>query len=150
MRFSYFDRRTGLFTGKQITVNKREQLRAVDPNIDCIEGAYDPMSERVVIHRTTDKETGKDIEAFDVIDYQPPKPNDSSEWDDDKKRWQLTAEAQRIDDLHEAANAEIAKLEASQARSMRELALDPNNQEAKRYLISIDLRIAELRANLKR
>lgn len=79
-----------------------------------IKGEYDGLSQRV------DPSTGQ------VVDYQPPAPDDDHEWihDDEDgnrvRRWVLKAEVAERRAIKAAALQRIAELERKQERAMRE------------------------------
>lgn len=78
-----------------------------------------------------------------IVDYQPPQPSPDHEWHAESKRWRLTAEANHRNKVRAAAIARIAELEIKQARRVREL-LSQNDQQLK----AIDDEIKGLRGNL--
>ena len=84
------------------------------------------------------------LESQCVVDYRPPQPSSDHEWNASAKRYEL-AEAPQ---MRRAALAQIAALEASQARPVRELVRDPTNAEARKRLDAIEGQIAALRVQL--
>lgn len=73
--YSLYDLDTGLFTGVTIMSSPDVLRLNVPDGCGCLLGAYDQLSQRVVI------ETGE------VIDYQPPQPSPQHQWDVETKRW---------------------------------------------------------------
>lgn len=127
--WSFYDPTDGLFTG-QIIAGGRSALRDNLPDeLEAMEGRFDHRRYRI------DLATGK------VIDYKPPAPSSEHEWDETEKIWVLSPkEAQRI-----AAAEAIRQLEQKQQRPLRELALTPDDAEARRRVEDIDREIAEQR-----
>lgn len=83
-----------------------------------------------------------------IVDYQPLQSSVDDEWDAETKRWRLTSAAQERNSLDLKARADIERLQASQHRPIRELALDPTNQDARDRIAEIDKQISALRPNL--
>lgn len=136
--FSFYDPATGLFIGRTFAcdeadpVRRQKALEAHTPaGSKAIEGRHDHLSRRV------------NLETRAVEDYQPPQPSADHEWNPDAKRWQLRADVAERQARRAAALAEIARLEASQARPIREAALGMAG--AIERVRAIDARIAELR-----
>lgn len=131
--WSFCDERTGLFVGRSYS-GPAAALEANTPT-GClaVEGQHDPLSQRV------------DVETGEVVDYQPPQPDDDHEWDDEARRWVLTAAASERIAQVAAARAKIAELERKQARRVRELLAESDPQ-----LKAIDDEIAQHRAVLAR
>jgi hypothetical protein len=89
-----------------------------------------------------------DLATLQVVDYQPPQPDDKHEWDASSKRWRKRPEVAIAEARSQAALARIVELERAQLRPMRELAIDANNAEAKRRLAEIEREIVKLRTEL--
>ena len=85
------------------------------------EGRFDKRLKRV------------DVATGDVVAYERPATE---------------IEAERKAARNRRARQRIARLELSQLRSMRELAIDPNNGTAKRRLAEIEAEIVGLRVDL--
>lgn len=113
--FYRFKKSDGLFTG---AVDSAESFAGIagneDDNIGLIEGVRDWQSERV------------DLETGQIIDYQPPAPDDDHEWlhDDEQgnriRRWVLKPEAAERNARQAAAQTRIAELAQKTERAVRE------------------------------
>jgi hypothetical protein len=135
--YSFYHAQTGLFSDTKYwsTSEDPEHLRnQVPAGYVPIEGDYDHLSQQM------------DIATGEIVDYQPPQPSPSHEWNADAKRWQLSPSAQAALGRRRDALAGIGALEAKGIRAMRELAL--NVPGAVDRLKSIDDQIAALRADL--
>lgn len=118
----FYHRDTGVFsTGSYSSSDDRFLARNTPENHVAFEGYFDHSKQRI------------DIETGGVIDYIPQSNSE-----------EIAASIRQL------AQLQIARLEQQQLRSMRELALDPANQEAKSKLVEIDSRIAALRADINR
>lgn len=138
---SVFDLKTGAFTGRTFSADISDAARhaaALAANVPegcgSIEGEHDHLSYRV------------DLTSGEVVDWQPPQPSADQEWDAATRRWQLTAVAAARAAAHALALAQIAALEASQHRAMREAALGITASVQR--LKDIDAQIAALRKQL--
>ncbi|HEY0684772.1 MAG TPA: hypothetical protein VGD45_20715 [Steroidobacter sp.] len=117
----FYDEITGIFTGSTITVSTPSVVRMVAANTQpgqrAFVGQADPLSQRV------DPQTG------DLVDYQPPAPDDDHEWviEDEhgnrRHRWVLKAEAVERQTRKAAATARIAELGRKTERATREFLL---------------------------
>jgi hypothetical protein len=143
-KYSLYSRETGLLTGVVISVPGNLLAQNIPSGCAAMVGELDHMSQRI------------DLSTGEVIDYQPAQPSPDHEWIHDNeqgkrvRRWQLTAAAGARNNASDQARGEIARLEAQQLRSVRELLLNPNDIEAIQRLDGIDTQIAELRSKLKR
>ena len=138
-RFSFYDKATGLFSGRIDFVDDADRVdQYISANVatghGALEGMFDHLSQKV------DIETGK------VIDYQPPAPSSDHEWNATTKRWELSQAVQQRRAAHEAAMARIASLEASAHRPLREALLGVAGSRER--LERIEAQIAELRKDL--
>jgi hypothetical protein len=138
--FHYYHSETGVFHGDSIAVNApkmvEETARANCPTgHKIIEGTFDRLSQRV------DVATGK------IIDYQPPQPSPDHEWHTPSKRWRLTEAAALRQVKRQTALEEIGRLEAKQARTVREFLLGKLGSSSE-LLREIDEKIVALRADL--
>lgn len=88
------------------------------------------------------------LRAKVIVDHQPPQPSPDHVWDSASRRWRLNQAAQQCQARQVAARRQIAALELSQARPMRELVRDPTNAEARKRLDAIEEQIAESRSAL--
>jgi hypothetical protein len=131
--YSLCDVATGFFTGRRLMMSEDAAKANTPPGQIRIEGAHDPLSRRF------------DVATGDVVDYQPPPPSRDHEWDATIKRWKLTAVAAKKIEDRSAALAEIARLEASQQRALREIALGDETGAARQRLTAIEDEIAGLR-----
>lgn len=119
LTWSFYDSTTGRFSGRTFAApNDRDLNGNTRPGYAAIRGEYDPFRQRV------DLATGEVIEDLSL----------GLERDRERRR--------------NAILQQIAVLEQSQARPLRELVRDPANAEARRRLDEIDAQIAALRTSL--
>jgi hypothetical protein len=135
-QWHFYDAQTGLFSGRKMTCSERTLAANTPEGITAIAGNFDPMSQRV------------DLETGEVIDYQPPAPDDDHVWSHEVKRWQLKPEVRERRRNRAQARARIRELEESQHRPQRELAIDPDNEAARERLRNIEAEIEVHRAVL--
>jgi hypothetical protein len=139
-RFHFYDVNTGVLSETGIAVDcasghENVALSNCPPGHRPIEGSYDHERQRVDL-------TGDELR---VVDYQPPQPSPDHEWNETNRRWQLSQAACDRQVKRRSASAQIAALEASQARPVRELLRDPTNVAARERLDEIDEQIMQLR-----
>lgn len=133
---SFYHKETGRLLGNQMLASDDEVLALNTPaDHAAIDGHHDHQSKRV------------DIATGEVLEYQPPRPSDDHEWNDEAKRWQLNAAAIGKLNRNNSARARIAQLENSQHRLVRECALGNSNSKTK--LREIDDEIVSLRSQLQ-
>jgi len=142
--WSFYTAHDGLFTGQIFSAPDNFLSYRIAKNTPqgcvAIEGRFDHLCQRVDLSGDGD-----------VVDYQPPAPDDKHEWNSDSKRWVLRQEVAQARAIIAASHAEIQEIEKSGLRSMREALLsllDPESEAAKR-LAQSDERVAALRASLK-
>lgn len=133
---SFYDPQTGLFTGRRFTGPGKYIARNTPDGCVAMEGVFDHLSQRV------------DLETGEVVDYQPPKPDDDHEWDEHRRQWRLKREIRRSLRQRAETLRSIEELERKQLRPARELAIDPENAEARQRLTEIEAQIAALRGEL--
>lgn len=140
--FSFYNKETGAISGKRISCSAEgESLdRFLADNTPegfvCIEGTFDRLSQIV------------DLETKEVIDYIPEQPSADHEWHPLAKRWVYNAAYLAAQKADTEARKEIALLEASQLRPLRELAL--GNKSAEARIAEIDAKISVERTKLKK
>ena len=134
--WSFYDPATGLFSKRVLHCSARAVEANTPSGLLVLEGEYDYLSQRV------------DLETGQVVDYQPPAPDDDHLWHHDAKRWRLKPEVAERRRSQAKARAKILELEASQLRPQRELMMDPENKEARQRLEAIEAAIAEQRGLL--
>lgn len=120
-RWSVYDLATGLFTGRRVTCLDQHAKANTPDGCGLIEGVFDRKSQRV------------DLETGVVVAYERPAAE---------------IEVEQRDVLRRQARQRIDELERAQLRPMRELAIDPNDAEAKLRLAEIDGEIGALRVDL--
>ncbi|HEY1723951.1 MAG TPA: hypothetical protein VGF89_00905 [Steroidobacteraceae bacterium] len=119
---SFYDKATGLFTGRRLVSTHDGALEINTPEgCAAMDGEHDHLSSKVDL---SDPSNPK------VVDYQPPAPSNDHEWNADTKRWQLKTAAQALLDSRQRATWAIRSLEASQPRCLRELALALHRNDA--------------------
>ena len=131
-----YDRATGLFSSRHVLCDEHSIAANTPAGFAVIEGRYDHLAQRI------------DVTTGQVVDYVPPAPDADHEWNADAKRWQKRADVIAAENAEAQARREIAQLEASQLRPLRELALDPTNATARAKLAAIEAEIAERRGYL--
>lgn len=135
--YSFADKATGLFIGRTFSTDDErlvQQNLELNPDHLPVEGKHDHLSKRY------------DHQTQTVVEHQPPRPSVDHEWDDDIKRWKLTAAAAATKQTKVDTLAEIARLEASQGRTLREAILDPIG--GLQRLKDLNDKITKLRAEL--
>lgn len=139
---SLYDPDTGRFSGLIVTGWSAGMVAAHRRNGGAsIEGRYDHLSQRV------------NLATGQVEDWQPPPPPDTEmlthAWDADTKRWigqpTLANHKQRA---AQAIKAQIAAIEATQPRAVREAILDGFGESSRSKLRDIEARIATARSRL--
>lgn len=127
--FTLYDRATGMFTPSYYFGNPA--LHETE-GFAAMEGHHDHLSRKV------DPATGE------VVDHQPPQPDDRHEWDGTAKRWVPNAATRAHQSALLAAVTRTAELEAPERHLVRRLTLDPSDAEARRALAAIDDELARL------
>jgi len=134
--WSFYDPATGMFTGDLFS-GPHDSLAANTPaGKVALQGRFDHLAQRL------------DVESGLVVSWIPSQPDADHEWNPTIRRWMLAADIARRRYNHDAALEGIDAAERRQLRAMRELALDPNNSEARQRLQQIDQEIAALRDDL--
>ena len=116
--WQFYDRATGLFSSRAFAGPERALAANTPDGCAAIEGRYDRNTQRV------------DVASGQVVAYQRP----VSEVDTERREADRRRARRRIDEL-----------ERAQLRPLRELAIEPANQEAKRRLEQIEDEIVRLR-----
>lgn len=121
--FSLYEPSTGLFTGETRSGSRPDfVLKMIPAGLAAIEGHFDHRRQRV------------DLASGEVID-------DPALAEVNRERSERRA--------HRAfALDQIAELERKQLRPIRELQIDPTNEQARARVAEIEAQIAELRAAL--
>lgn len=132
---SFYHKETGVLNGVQLIVSNHAAVALnTPPDHIAIDGCHDAQSYRV------------DVATGELIDWQPPQPSSDHEWNAKARRWRLNAAAEAREGARRSALAQIAMLEASQHRAIREAALGKTGAGAR--LQAIDDQIAKLRQQL--
>lgn len=125
--FSLYDTATGLFTGQTLTLAPAHLAANVPPGLAAMEGQFNDHAQRV------------ELATGEVVAWRAPQPAGDEwrewRWDDAAQRWR-SAPTSRAEQLQQ-----VAALEAGQARALRALALDPNDQQARQRLEAIETQI---------
>lgn len=132
--YSFFDPATGAIDPSTVTCALKQALANDRQDLTRIEGHLDHLSQRV------------DVETGEVVDYQPPQPSLSHEWDATTRRWRLTDAAKQAELRRAVAQARINQIESKQMRALREMALGKEGAAAR--LARMDDEIAALRPDL--
>lgn len=136
-KWSFYRLADGIFTSATYAASDDTHLSVNTPSgCSAIKGSFDLLSQRV------------DIETGEVVDYQPLRPSTDHEWNMETKRWQLTAEAQAIDNADRQARAELVRLDAQSHRYVAESVAGVIDDEGKRRLSAILARKEMLRKQL--
>lgn len=136
--WEFYSLKDGRFLGQRLSSDDHGMVERNTPEgCGSVEGEYDRFSQRV------------DLKTGEVVDYQPPQPDADHVWTEnifgDRPRWVKDPAVAAKERTAEAAQKEIEALERAQLRSVRELLIDSDNQEAKARLIEIDAAISEQR-----
>lgn len=86
--------------------------------------------------------------AAHVIDYIPPQPDPTHEWNAETKRWELAKVLQELQRARSQALARIRELQDGQHTYIRRLALNPVNTAARLALEQIESEVSALQALL--
>lgn len=130
--WAIYNQATGRVT-KHFGGSERQLALNIPAGHAAIPGRLDPTSQRV------DPSTGE------AVTWRAPAPSDDHEWSDTRRRYVLKPDAYARKVTNEVTLGKISELERRQARSQRELLLDPQNAEARRRLGEIENQIVELR-----
>jgi hypothetical protein len=112
--YSLYVLSTGIFTGVVRTTGRRKEDLPVPAGYGFAEGSYDHLSQRL------------DLATGQVVDYQPPRPDDDHEWTETDadgtplRRWTLKPKVAERRARKAAASARIAELAAKEGRAIRE------------------------------
>jgi hypothetical protein len=130
---SFYHEESGLLSGLQVLASDDKLIELnTPPDHIAIDGHHDHLSRRF------------DLEKGELVDWQPPQPSTEHEWNDNAKRWHLSAAAQKRNADRAATRARIAELERDvQPGLLRAVALDQDG--AKERLAALDAEIACLR-----
>lgn len=110
--YSFYDPSTGLLAGGTVTLPDGLLDLNTPAGLVAIEGAFDQRSQRI------------DLDSGEVVAWHPaPDP----QRDAAHRRWEQERSVQQ--------------LEARQARSIRALMLDPNDQQARQRLADLEAQI---------
>jgi hypothetical protein len=140
--FSVYDSTTGALVGQDVIGTAANVALNTPEGCAAIEGQHDHLSKRV------------DLATGEVVDWVPPKPDDTEletyEWDTTtapkRPRWVAKPTALARKQAKQARVQErMDRLEAKQARPLRELLLDPNNAQARDKLAALEAQLVELR-----
>jgi predicted RNA-binding Zn ribbon-like protein len=138
---SFYNLTTGLFTGLTFSGSDLAVQMNTPAGLAVIDGKHDHLSSRVV--------------DGEVVDWQPPQPDDDHEWNAETKRWQKTAAVVAVETADKAARAQIAAQEIAQSRAIREVVLKlaeslPPTDPARVKLEQIEQTIAAVRPQIQR
>jgi hypothetical protein len=126
--YSLYDSATGVFTGQTLTLPEAMLKANVPPGLAAMEGAFNEHGQRV------------DLETGEVVEWQSPQPPGDDMrhpvWDENTRRWRFVP-TERAEQLRS-----VRELEGGQARALRALALNPDDQVARQRLVAIEAAIA--------
>jgi hypothetical protein len=112
-QYSFYQKDSGAIHHVLFQTDDDGQLKNnTPPDHIAIEGAHDHRNKRV------------NVATGEVIDYQPPAPSDDHEWNAETKFWQVKTAVLDKQNKRSHALYQIAALEASQQRVIRELVLN--------------------------
>lgn len=112
-----YDPATGIFDGRRFSSSDDSAIEINRRGLVAFEGDIDYLSQRV------------DVATGELVDYQPPSPDDDHEWihDDDQghrvRRWVLKPEAIEQRARQAVARSRIAELGRKTERATREFLL---------------------------
>lgn len=134
--FRFYHRATGVIhpTKFQTTDERSAERNRPDDEHLVIEGDANHLCQRVAVEQLTPT----------LVPYQPPQPSLDHEWTENG--WQLSAAAIKQREKRRWALIQIASLEASQGRAIREHVL--GNADGTKRLQAIEAQIAALRGDL--
>lgn len=134
--YSFYHKDTGVIHPKKFSTDDLTQLPGNVPSADhiAIDGHHDHLSKRF------------DLETERVVEWVPPAPSADHEWNDEVKRWQLSAAAIAKLNRANAARARIAQLVNSQHEHVRAHCLGKPGAAAR--LQAIDAEILSLQSDL--
>lgn len=140
-KWSEYELSSGLFTGRQIS-GPTGYVPPASGTHAYVEGSYHRDSAKVDLSASSSSSV--------VISYKSPQPSPDHEWNEETKRWVLTQEAAAKINADAHARASIQRIEAGNARTMREvlLALLPEDHPMRSRLQEADDEIRALRANI--
>lgn len=133
--WSFFDPSTGQFAGRTYSGPEAALEVNTPTGLAPLEGEFDHLSQRV------------DLDNAEVIDWQPPQPDDDHEWDSERRRWVQTAAARERDVRRMQAQVRIERAEKRQTRAIREHLL--GDATALQRLADIEAEIVASRADLR-
>ena len=134
---SFYDAATGQILGATFTGPDHAIELNTPAGCLAIEGEHDHLSRRV------------DLETGEVVDWQPPAPDEDHEWNPERKRWLKRPEVVAAEQADQSARAQIAAAELAQLRPLRELLLNPNDAQARTRLQQLEETIAAARPQIK-
>lgn len=109
--FSYYDPDTGHFTGTRVRVSPSQEP-PTHRRWARMPGRFDHLSQRV------------DLATGEVVDFVPPQPSSDHEWDAEKKRWNLNADAAARKRDADAALLMLGEQDRRSVRALREALLE--------------------------
>jgi hypothetical protein len=138
MKYRFYCEVTGLIHQAKVYSNNLEDAKLSDlaarmnapPGHLPIAGTYDHDTQRV------------DLQTRQVVPHKPARPSEDHEWHTDVGRWHLKNEVAERERLHLDVRRQIAELEATSPRLLRQAQLGhPGAQEA---LARLDQQINQL------
>jgi hypothetical protein len=93
--WSFYRLSDGTFTGRTLCVPDNAIAMNTPAGLAVKAGIFDHLSQRV------------DVDSGEVVDYQPPQPNDDHEWNAEVRRWVKRADVQKWETDRARALAEL-------------------------------------------
>ena len=103
----------GVFTGRSLTGDQKFLELNTPEGCAARSDVSDWRSQRV--NRETDE----------LVDYQPPQPDEDHEWDKEAKRWRRKNAVAQWENRQRQARADLAAIDAKKIRALTEYVIDP-------------------------
>lgn len=131
--FSIYDLATGILTGEVIHATAALAAANTPAGMGLVEGEHDHLA--VMLDVSSGALTARTVSPEGDLHHQWA-------WDATAQRWQRVPSAARQAQLaQQERERTVQQLEASQARALRALAIDPNDQVARERLQQIEAAI---------
>lgn len=134
VRYSYYNAKTGAISDFRFSGSEKNAKLNTPAEHVAIAGRLDPLSQRV------------DVETKEVVDWQPPPPDNNHEWNAERRRYVKKGDVIAAERRDRHARTRIAELEGRQQRALREYTL--GDSAAIDRLRAIDDEIKTLRSDL--
>ncbi len=125
---SFFDARTGLFTGRRMTGSVGIVNASTPKGCRAIAGEHNPRNRRV------------NLDTGQVEPFKPDAPSDVHVWNETTELWELPEDAVMSNLAAQMAQHHISKIEGGSMRAMREalIAALPSDHPARKRLERVE------------